>query len=225
MIDDAKHRNSKYALGVDVSGGVKKDRSVIEIIDLIKWEQVGEWVADNCAPDDLAIKVAEIATYWNMAYVTVESNNYGATTLLALKTIYPLNLIFRSQHESDNIINFGYRTTSKSKPIMIGNLRHELANTFIIRSPLLRSELNTFAESPTGKLEAELGCFDDRVMAMAVGLTGATRAGYLLEHGSFKTAAGEILDPFSLEGIIADLHGRNKDGNTYPIPRQDIGAS
>jgi hypothetical protein len=224
MIEAYKHRPSKYALGVDVSGGVKKDRSVIEIIDLIKWEQVGEWVADNIAPDDLAVKVAEIATYWNMAYVIVESNNYGATTLLALKLIYPLNLIFRSKHESDNIINFGYRTTSKSKPIMIGNLRHELAHDFIIRSPLLRSELNTFSETPTGKLEAEPGCFDDRVMGMAVGLTGATRAGYMLAQESYQAEADKIIDPFSLEGIIADLHGQNRSGWSYPIPRQDKGA-
>ncbi|KKM08271.1 hypothetical protein LCGC14_1725550 [marine sediment metagenome] len=224
MIDDAKHKRSKYALGVDVGGGVKKDRSVIEIIDLIKWEQVGEWVGDNIAPDVLADKVVEIARYWNDAYVTVESNNYGSTTLLALQQIYPLQLIFRSKQDSDNIVNYGYRTTSKTKPIMIGNLRHELANTFIIHSPLLRSELNTFAEQQNGKLEAEAGCFDDRVMAMATGLMGATRAGYLLEHEEYQAAAGSMLDPFSLEGIIADLKGRNHSGSEYPIPRQDIGA-
>lgn len=225
MIEDAKRRNSKYALGVDVGGGVKKDRSVIEIIDLIKWEQVGEWVADNIAPDVLAERVAKIAEYWNNAYVTVESNNYGSTTLLALKKLYPMNLIFRGKKESDNIVNYGYRTTSKTKPILIGNLRHELATSFIIRSPLLKSELNTFAEQANGKLEAEPGCFDDRVMAMSVGLIGATRAGYMIQQEGYQSAKSEIIDPFSLEGIIHDLHNRNPSGDGFPIERQDIGAS
>jgi len=224
MIDDYKKKNSRYALGVDVAGGVKKDRSVIEIIDLIKWEQVGEYVADNIAPDDLAVKVAEIAKDWNDAYVTVESNNYGSTTLLALKKIYPTNLIFRSKQDSDNIVNYGYRTTSKTKPILIGNLRHELATDFTIRSPLLRSELNTFAEQPNGRLEAEVGCFDDRVMAMAVGLTGSVRAGYMLQQESYRSQI-QVFDPFSLEGIIADLQNKNPSGDGLPIPRQDIGAS
>ena len=225
MIEDYKKPRSRYALGVDVSGGVKKDRSVIEVIDLIKWEQVGEWVADNIAPDDLATKVAEIAKYWNDAYVTVESNNYGATTLLALKQIYPTNLIFRGKKESDNIVNYGYRTTSKTKPILIGNLRHELSTDFIIRSPLLKSELNTFSEQPNGKLEAEPGCFDDRVMASAVGVTGAVRAGYMLQHENYQSERNKVIDPFSLEGIIDDLRNRNPSGDGFPIARQDIGAS
>jgi len=107
---------------------------------------------------------------------------------------------------------------------MIGNLRHELSTTFIIRSPLLRSELSTFAEQDTGKLEAEPGCFDDRVMAMAVGLMGGIRAGYMIQQQSYQSEADKIVDPFSLEGIIADLKGRSPGGDGYPIARQDIGA-
>lgn len=224
MLEEYKHRRSKYALGVDVGGGVRKDRSVIEIIDLIKWEQVGEWVGDNIPPDVLALKIKEIAEYWRDAYVTVESNNYGSTTILALKQIYPMSLIFRSKQDSDNIVHYGYRTSTKTKPIMIGNLRHELANEFIIRSPLLKSELSTFAEQDNGKMEAEKGCFDDRVMGLAVGLMGAKRAGYLIQHESYKAAASTIIDPFSLEGIIAGLRNRNPSGMDFPIPRQDIGV-
>ena len=225
MIEDYKKRRSHYAIGVDVSGGVGRDRSTIQIIDLIKWEQVGEWVADNIPPDILAERVKEIAEYWNDAYVTVESNNYGATTLLALIKIYPPSLIYRSRQDSDNIVNYGYRTSSKTKPIMIGNLRHELATDFIIRSPLLRDELSTFAEQENGKLEAEPGCFDDRVMGMSVGLMGAKRAGYLIQHNQYQSEKNKYVDPFSLEGIILDLTGDGKGGSdNLPIPRQDIGA-
>lgn len=232
MVEDYKHRPSQYALGVDVGGGVKKDRSVIEIIDLIKWEQVGEWVADNIDPSVLAKKVAEIGRHWNDAYVTVESNNYGSTTILALQTrdpdtkkpLYPLSKIFRSRQDSDNIIHYGYRTSSKTKPIMLGNLRQEVRSEFTIRSPLLRDELSTFAEQATGKLEAEPGCFDDRVMAMGVGLMGAKRAGFMLEHEEYQQNAASYIDPFSLEGIIDNLKNRQGSVDNLPIPRQDIGA-
>jgi len=225
MIEDYKKRKSQYALGVDVSAGVGRDRSTIQIIDLIKWEQVGEWVADNIPPDVLAKKIKEIAESWNNAYVTVESNNHGATTLLALIGIYPPSLIFRSKQDSDNIVHYGYRTSSKTKPIMLGNLRHELATEFIIRSPLLRDELSTFAEQENGKLEAEPGCFDDRVMGIAVGLMGAKRAGYLLQHQQYQSVKEEYVDPFSLEGIIQDLTDKDRGGRDHlPIPRQDDGA-
>jgi len=225
MIEDYKHKPSQYAIGVDVGGGVRKDRSVIEVIDLIKWEQVAEWVGDNVPPDLLAEKVEEIATYWNQAYVTVESNNYGATTLLCLIKIYPPSKVFRGRQESDNIIHYGYRTTSKTKPIMLGNMRHELATDFVIRSPLLRDELSTFAEQENGKLEAEAGCYDDRVMAMSVGLMGAKRAGFMLEHEEYQSQIANWVDPFSLEGIIAELTGRTKNGSdNLPIRRQDLGA-
>jgi len=221
MIDEYKHTPSYYAIGADVGGGIRRDRSTIEIIDLIKWEQVGEWVGDNVPPDLFAEKIKEIAEHWNNAYVTVESNNYGSTTLLALLKIYPPSLIFRSKKDSDNIVNYGYRTSSKTKPIMIGNLRHELANDFVIRSPLLRDELSTFAEQANGKLEAETGCFDDRVMGMSVGLMGAKRAGHLLEHEDYQKVKQSWVDPFSLEGIIAELRGKSDSSDRLPIPRQD----
>ena len=169
--------------------------------------------------------MTEIAKYWNDAYVTVESNNYGSTTLLALIKLYPPSLIYRSRQDSDNIVNYGYRTSSKTKPIMIGNLRHELATDFIIRSPLLRDELSTFAEQENGKLEAEPGCFDDRVMGLSVGLMGAKRAGYLIQHEQYQNEKDKYVDPFSLEGIIAGLTGRDAEGgDNLPIPRQDIEA-
>lgn len=223
MIEDYKHRRSRYALGVDVGGGVRKDRSVIEIIDLFKWEQVGEWIADNIPPDVLAERIAEIGKYYNDAFVTVESNNYGATTLLALKKIYPHYLLYGSKEDSDNIIYYGYRTSSKSKPIMIGNMRHELANDFIIHSPLLRNELSTFAEQDNGKLEAEEGCFDDRVMGLGVGLIGANRAGYRLEREAYKQQEQDYLNPFSMEYIIRELTQKSQ-GDDFPIPPQHLGA-
>jgi len=224
MIDEYKHRRSRYAIGVDVGGGVGKNRSVIEVIDLIKWEQVAEWVSDKIDPEFLAYKIKEIGEHWRDAYVTVESNNHGAATLVVLKKIYPPSLLFRSKKDSDNLLNYGYRTTPKTRPIMVGNMRTEIGKKgeFIIRSPLLKDELNTFVENEAGKLEADKGCFDDRVLALGVGLMGSKRAGYLIEHESHKREAKLITDPFSVQAIIDELTSRNNQGESdFPIPRQD----
>jgi len=107
---------------------------------------------------------------------------------------------------------------------MLGNLRHELATDFIIRSPLLKDELSTFAEQENGKLEAESGCFDDRVMGLGVGLMGAKRAGYLLQHEDYQRTQDIYVNPFSVAGIIKELHARGSQSDGLPIPRQDIGA-
>jgi hypothetical protein len=224
MIDEYKHRRSRYALGVDVSAGVGRDRSVIEVIDLIKWCQVAEWVSDITDPEYLAYKIKEIGEHWRDAYVTVEGNNHGAATLLKLKEIYPLNLIYKDKRDSDNLTHYGFKTTSSSRPVMLGNTRTELAHDFIIRSPLLRDELSTFVEKENGKMEAEDGCFDDRVLALGVGLIGTKKAGYMLEQASHKAESVIITDPFSVESIIQELTNRKgKYDSNFPIPRQDIG--
>ena len=107
---------------------------------------------------------------------------------------------------------------------MLGNRRHELSTDFVKRSPLLKDELSTFAEQEHGKLEAEAGCFDDRVMGMAVGLMGAKRAGYLLQHEDYQRTQDIYVDPFSVAGIITELQARGTSDDALPIPRQDIGA-
>src|SRR5688572_6873256 len=47
-------RRGKYVLGVDVGGGVRKDKSVIEVIDAVSNEQVGEWISDVVDPERFA---------------------------------------------------------------------------------------------------------------------------------------------------------------------------
>lgn len=223
--DDYKHRPSVYALGVDVGGGVRRDRSVIEVIDLIKWEQVAEWAGDNLPPDMLAERIKDIAEHWNDAFVTIESNNHGILTVKELTDIYPNSLIYQDKQDSDNIVHYGYRTTSKTKPLMIGQLRKELnpkKGNFIIHSPLLKNELSTFAEQDGGKLEAEEGCFDDRVMALAVGCVGATRAGYMIEQEDYQLQKAATRDPMSMEVIIEELTNKGDGHGDYPIARQDI---
>ena len=216
--DHYDHPTSIYGMGVDVAAGVGRDRSTIEVVDLIRNEQVAEWCADNIAPDYLAIKINEIGRHFNKAFVTVESNNHGLTTLLELIKIYPNELIYSDKQDSDKLVNYGYRTTSKTKPIYIGFLRKDFVDGLVIHSPLLRDELGTFVEKDSGKMEAQEGCFDDRVIALAICGIGVAKAGYTVSQIAQKADVSAHLDPFSLEGMIESIKGTKRGG--FPIPAQ-----
>lgn len=233
--DDYKHHQNRYALGVDVGGGVRRNRSVIQVIDLFKWKQVAEWVSDVTSPDILAKKVIELGHHFNEAFVTVETNNHGAVTLLKLIEGfpklnipgYPQHLIYMNDKNADNLLAYGYKTTQRTRPIIIGGLRKEFLEGFVVHSPLCKDELNTFVEDDNGKLVAAEGCFDDRVLSLAVGVEGARSCPYIYERADLEQKQTEAKkDLFDLDTVLAELRTRHssKQGE-YPIPFQDEGSS
>jgi hypothetical protein len=227
-----EHHAGRYAIGVDVGAGVRRDRSVIEVIDMWKWEQVAEWVGDAISPDVLARKVMELGHHFNDAFVTVETNNHGAVTLLKLiegwpkespeVKGYPQHLLYVNDKTVDNLLSYGFKTTVRTKPILIGGLRKEFLEGLIIHSPVLKDELNTFVEDENNRLCAAEGCFDDRVMAIAVAVHGAYSSPYIYEREDMERRKIVTRDPFVLENALKELHARHleKQGE-FPIPPQD----
>jgi hypothetical protein len=209
--------NFHYAIGADVSGGVGRDRSVAQVINLERNEQVGEWVADNVAPDLFAHKLADIGQKFNNAFITVETNNHGGMTLLELVKLYPNWLLYSRKEDTQKILEYGYQTTVKTKPLLVNNLRKEFTTGFVIHSPLCRDELGTFIETGEGKLQAEEGCHDDRVMALAVGCMGARKANLQSQvDATLNATANRDYDPFSMAGILAEFE--EKRGSTVGLP-------
>ncbi len=78
---------------------------------------------------------------------------------------------------------------------MLTSLRKALRHNLKIYSSQLRAELSTFVQKDGGSLEAQEGCYDDRVIAMALAVTGYKHLyvpPYLVvpnqtKHMSFKT--------------------------------------
>lgn len=212
-----------YVTGSDVAAGVGKDSSGIEVFCLDTQEQVAEYVNDRIDPEAFAPKIAEISKHFNNALAVVEQNNHGILTLSALKKIYPGALIFsdprgKTSSEEQALFKLGYRTTSRSRPLMIGRLRTKLAHEWTIHSPLLRDQLSTFIENDSGKLEAQDGCHDDLVIAAACAATGENRA--FVAAGPKFIALDPMDDPFSLDSILHQLKQR---GFHYPIAYQHKG--
>lgn len=218
-LDMHPKKRGTYAIGADVSGGIGQDRSIAQIIGLENREQVGEWASDRIAPDVFAQKLAELGERFNFAYITVEANNHGIVTLNELRKIYPVHLIHRKQkvrETEDHILDYGLLTTSKTRPLAIGSLRKDLAQSWVVHSPQLKDELDTFIENENGKMEAEEGCWDDRVIAMAMASYTYERA--CMKLGSVEEEIPYDNDPFLIDNIIDELTKGHNRG--YPIAPQ-----
>ena len=198
-----------YVAGADVGGGVGKDNSVIEIFDIQRMEQVAEWASNRFSPDTFAQKIDAICRQFNNAYVGVESNNHGILTASELAKVYPNWLIY--MEDSSKVTGYGLRTTTRTKPMMIGIFRKQLATQLVIHSEKLNIELSTFIEHDNGKLEAaNEEDKDDRVIAGAIGMTVLNEAAMLLTPEKQLPPNQEYKDPFTLDAIQEELRGRHK---------------
>ncbi len=216
--------NGRYALGADPAGGVGLDNSTIEIISLDTMEQVGEYAHNRIDPYTFGSKIASIAVEWNGAFITVESNNHGPVTIKAIQDAgYPEFLMYSMQtpgqdFEDKQLLKLGFRTTQRTKPIMIGKLRTSLATELTIHSELLNDELSTYTEGEDGKLGAQPGCNDDRVVALAACNMGLEQAALYVDVAKAKKAIkGAYKDPFLLDNIIEEMR---KPSSGLPVRPQ-----
>jgi len=214
--------NYTYVIGADPSGGTGRDNAAAEIICLELNEQVGEFVNDRVAPHLFAHKLAELGNMFNKALLSVESNNHGLVTVHELTKIYPRNLIHRAFKRpnanpfDESLLDIGVSTTSRSRPMIIASLRRALLDGLVVHSPTLMSELSSFIETDSGKLQAQEGCHDDCVLAAAMATVAMTRATLLGD----VTSAGlrpTQRDPFCLEGILDEMNSKR---NKLPIAEQ-----
>ena len=177
-------------VGVDPSGGTGRDNAAAQVFDITAGEQVAEYAYDRIEPDTLGGKVVDLAELFNNAFIVVESNNHGPMTLDRIRDRdYPPMLIYSMEqagvsYEDRTLMSMGFRTSVRTKPIMVGKLRALLARNWTIHSPTLNGELSTFVEHEDGKLAAQKGCKDDRVMAAACAAIG-------MEHAELYAGNGE----------------------------------
>lgn len=214
-----------YVIGGDPAGGTGGDNSCAQVICLETMEQVAEYAHNRIDPYVFGEHLYDLATLFNGAYIVVESNNHGPITLKSLKDKeYPSFLMYHmnsgaADYEDPALMEMGFRTTVRTKPIMLGELKTLLVRDLKIHSPALSDELSTFIEHENGKLAADEGCMDDRVMALACAAMGINKAMTALVPP--KPIYSPLDDPMSVESIMKELHGRNND---FPIRDQHAGA-
>ena len=202
----------EYILGIDTSEGVKKDRSVCEVILkgnlLHPDEQVAEFACDFLDPIDFAAVVATIGKFYcdpdgSEAFCTIETNNpAGAAVLNTLRTkLDYTNLFIRKDYEKrENLFTtkFGWHTTRHNRGLIIARGLHALQyGDLIINSTYLLDEMADFESNhdlAAAKVKTGKG-HDDRVMAMLVGYFGG--------HDDEWLAGDDIAEERRLRGDAA----------------------
>lgn len=193
---DMPEEGHTYVIGADIAEGIPGEcYSVAFVLDVGEGKQVAEYHG-HCAPDDFGDILVNLGFFYNTAMLIPESwpGCGGVTMSRILKLQYP-NLYMRDKkprgYRSEEQL-YGWATTSESKPMMIHNLAGEGIRDFKlrIRSSGLIDEMRSFVynKDKTEKMEAQEGCYSDRVMAAGIAFHIASKMnlGSEVNHGNFK---------------------------------------
>lgn len=165
-----------YVIGVDVAEGLSYgDYSCAQVLDS-RGNQVACYHG-HVDPFEYANFLGKLGDRWNRAYMVVERNNHGLTTLRRLQEIQYPNLFVESSVDGaygDKLTKRGgFLTTSKTKPLIIDNLAALLRQREGgVADIELVNELRTYVIDDKGSFNSQNGCYDDRVMAYAIALHG-----------------------------------------------------
>jgi len=161
-----------YVIGADVAMGVRNgDYSVAQVLDSKK-RQVAVW-RGQCHPDWFAQVLFALGQFYNEAYIICENNSHGILTVTRLMKDMAYGNAY-SEVQIDKLteretMKLGFTTTAKSKPLVIDQLRAAVReNEIELNDKTTIREMLTYIVTETGAMEAEAGCFDDAVMALAL---------------------------------------------------------
>lgn len=164
-----------YAVGVDVSEGVDKDASVIQIFDisdLTNITQVAIYHNNGISPYNFTEKLHEILVQWGKPLVCIERNSCGAQVVDNLRQFYSY----------ENIVSWGAASAGRYKMQLgivshtntkftgITNMRYWVNQLEVVKLRDLQTikEMRDFVRSANGTWGAKRGAgyHDDRVMSM-----------------------------------------------------------
>ena len=201
-----------YSIGADVAEGLAHgDYSCAVVGDSDNFDIVAKWHG-HIDPDLFGQELVKLSKFYSDAYLGVENNNHGLTTLNTIKRLEYWNIYFSKVHDrvSDKMTQkIGWTTSSRTKPLMIDKLAEYVREMYLgIYDDTLISEMMTYVIEDDGKTNAQSGCHDDMVMATAIMLQLLLegRGEHYAPEVPFdqrKDGAKEILDPlFEIEEKI-----------------------
>jgi len=160
-----------YVIAADVALGVGQDYSTAVVLN--KDYRVMALYRDNrIDPSLFGELLFYLGRYYNNSLLCPESNSMGIATIQKLESMNYVNLykqVKKANVNHESTARIGFRTTSASKPAIIGNLKSLIENEEVnVPSNIMIQELKDYISTDTGKTEAAAGCNDDTVMALAI---------------------------------------------------------
>lgn len=164
----------RYVLSIDSSSGRGRDYSAIQVIDVNEFEQVAEWQGKQ-ETGLVAQEAYRLGRLYNDAMIVTElTGGWGLAVEQVLKSyryprLYTRRVIDRlSQKWTDKT---GFDTTQRMRNLVLEALETALREReFGLYSLRAINEMGTFVYSDKEKAEAQPGCNDDLVMALAIGV-------------------------------------------------------
>ena len=119
--------------------------------------------------------LVNLARYYNDAYLIVEKNNHGLTTLKSILETEYWNIYYQKTYDKLNDVitkKLGFTTNKKSKPMIIDKLQEYIREKYISMWDMdIVKECYTYVIDEKGATNAQEGCHDDCVMSLALALT------------------------------------------------------
>ena len=178
-----------YTIGGDTAG-LGSDFFTAKVINNLTRQTVATLHCRQMDDDIYAEQVACLGYYYNNALIGIEANFSYQPNRILEQLEYPN--IYRRQRE-DVITHkveskIGFVTSKKTKPIIINNLVRLMREDIWYETDIeTLKEMLSFIRYEGDKMEAQKGCHDDLVMALAI-------AHYVLdEQGTFeKIEVGKV---------------------------------
>lgn len=185
----------RYIVCADPAGGTSRDACAAHVIDLVNLRVVASFRNYEMDPDDFADQLRWMGISYKRGMVAPESNGEGRSTILRLSKVlryFPLFYHVNPEEWSGGVVSrWGWRTTSKTRPVMLGDLFGLVAKRKIdIPCERTVREMMTFVRKPEkqGRIaEAADGTHDDMVMSLAIGASNEART--LALTAQFEEAA------------------------------------
>jgi hypothetical protein len=184
----------EYIIGGDTADGqdanegggtADPDYSVGQVLERDMGEQVA-MLRERLEPVAFGYYLYELGRWYNWAYQVIEvgGSTYGAglaTVNELIRLGYPIDRIYhrRTTDESTQRVlhKIGWMTKPNTRPMLISALdRSLMERELILHDKVTIRECHSFVIKANGKAEAQQGCHDDTVIALALAEIGILQA-------------------------------------------------
>ena len=161
----------QYTIGADVAEGLATGDYSVAVVLNSQLDVCAKW-RGHIDPDLYGKELVKLANLYNEAYVAVENNNHGLTTLKSILNEEYYNLFYTKTYDkvNDEISKkLGWSTNQKTKPLAIDKLAEYIREKFFgLWDIEIVLEFYSYVIDDKGKTNAQEGKHDDCVMALAV---------------------------------------------------------